>query len=231
MPRGAFALRTALALAYPFLAHAANARGSGVLAGVALLDLSLILLLAPLLAGRAWAWACLAAITAVLAWLAPTPFATLPLLAPPVVFVGAAAWLFARTLRRGRVALVTRLAALVHDAPVEALPPRLVAYTRRLTGAWAALLGALCLVNLVLALFASPEGLLARLGHPSPLPVPGARGSLFANLLVHGVVAGFLVLEYAWRRHRFPGLPYGGLRGFLRRLATLGPAAWREIVR
>ena len=225
------ALRTALALAYPFLAHAANARDDGVLAAVALGDLALILLLGPLLRRRAWAWASLLAVLALLALLAGAPHATLPLLAPPVVFTALAGWVFARTLVRGRVALVTRMAAALHERPPEALDPPLAAYTRALTGLWAALLFALSLVNLVLAVFAVPEGLLARLGHPTPLAVLDARGSLFANLLVHGVVAGCFLAEYAWRRHRFRDQPYRDLPDFLRRLGALPPSFWRDLVR
>lgn len=231
MHGAALALRTALALAYPFLAHAANARGEGTLAAVALGDLAVILLLGPLLRREAWAWATLAACIAALGWLARTPHATLPLLAPPVLLVGWVAWLFARTLRRGRIPLVTRMAAALHERPATALDPALAAYTRALTGFWATLLCALCLVNLVLAVFAAPEGLLARLGHPTPLPVLDAQGSLFANLLIHGVVGGCFLLEYAWRRRRFPDQPYRDLPDFLRKLAALGPGFWRGLVR
>lgn len=231
MHGAALALRTALALAYPFLAHAANVRDDGALAAFALGDLFVILLLGPLLRLERWAWASLVAAVAALAWLAQAPWATLPLLAPPVVFVGLVVWIFARTLRRGRVPLITRMAAAVHARPVADLDPALAAYTRGLTGFWAALLGALCLVNLALAVFAVPEGLLAQLGHPTPLPVVDARGSLFANLLIHGVVAACFLGEYAWRRHRFPDQPYEDLPDFLRKLAALGPGFWRELVR
>jgi uncharacterized membrane protein len=225
------ALRTALALAYPFLAHAANARDDGILAAIALADLALILLLGPLLRRRGWAWATLAAVLAAVAWLAGMPHATLPLLAPPVVFTVLAGWIFARTLRRGRVPLITRMASALHEVPAASLDPPLAAYTRALTGLWAALLFALGLVNLVLAVFAVPEGVLARLGHPTPLPVLDARGSLFANLLIHGVVATCFVGEYAWRRHRFRDQPYRDFPDFLRRLAALPPAFWRDLLR
>ncbi|HET8818474.1 MAG TPA: ketosynthase [Xanthomonadaceae bacterium] len=230
MHGAALALRTALALAYPFLAHAANARDDGALAALALGDLAVILLLGPLLRMNAWAWAFLAVLAPGLVLLARAPWATLPLLAPPVVFVGLVAWLFARTLRPGRVPLITRMASAVHECPVAELEPALATYTRRLTGFWAALLGALCLVNLALAVFATPEGLLAQLGRATPLPVMDARGSLFANLLVHGVVAACFLGEYAWRRHRFPDQPYRNLPGFLRKLMALGPGFWRSLV-
>ena len=231
MRGAALALRTALALAYPFLAHAANARADGGLAALALGDLALILLLGQLLRREGWAWACFAAVVPALVFLAASPYATLPLLAPPVVFPVLVGWLFARTLRRGRVPLITRMASALHEQPADGLDPALARYTRALTGFWAALLFALGLVNLELAVFAVPEGLLAQLGQPTPLPVLDARGSLFANLVIHGVVAGAFVLEYAWRRHRFREQPYRSLPDFLHKLARLGPAFWRDVVR
>lgn len=225
------ALRVGLAVAYPFLAHAANARDSGALAALALADIAVIVLLGPLLRRRVWAWGVLAIIAILLAWLAGSPYALLPLLAPPVVFVGYAAWLFARSLRRGRTPLITRMAMAVQDETPETLAPELHRYTRGLTLAWALLLAGLCAINLLLALFSVPGGLLARLGMTSPLPVTDVLGSLFANLLIYGVVGGFFVLEYVWRRHRFPQHDDHGFFDFLRRLATLGPAFWRDLLR
>ena len=231
MAGAALALRTALALAYPLLAHAANLRGDGVLAAIALLDLAAVVLVGPLLRGSMRAWASIALLVPLLAWLSRSPHATLPLLAPPVAFLALAGWLFARTLLPGRTPLITRMACALHGTTLAGLPPAEARYTRALTGVWGALLFALCLVNLALALFSVPEGLLARLGHPAPLRIGNAGGSLFANLLVHGVVGGAFLLEYAWRRHRFPARPYRDLPDFLRRMAALGPAFWRDVVR
>jgi hypothetical protein len=230
MERAAVALRILLAVAYPFLAHAANARDDGMLAALALGDIAVIVLLGPLLRRSVSAWALLLVIGACLAWLAGTRHALLPLLAPPVLFVGWAAWLFARSLRAGRVPLLTRLVAPLHGRTVTTLDPALRTYTRGLTIAWAALLGTLCAVNLVLALCAVPDGLLARLGWPSPLAVADVRGSLFANLLVYGVIGGFFMLEYLWRKRRFPRRPYRDFPDFLRQLVALGPRFWRELL-
>lgn len=231
MDRAAAALRIGLAVAYPWLAHAANARDDGLLAALALGDIALIVLLGPLLRRRAWAWLLLAVCVALLWRLAHSPLATLPLLLPPVLFVGWVAWVFARGLRRGRVPLITRIVApLYGDAPTE-LDPALQRYTHGLTAAWALLLSTLCLANLALALFSVPGGLLARLGVQPPLAVPDVYGSLFANLLVYGVVGGFFLGEYAWRRHRFPQRPYRNLPDLLRKLAALGPGFWRDVLR
>jgi uncharacterized membrane protein len=231
MDRAAVALRIGLAVAYPWLAHAANAREDGVLAAIALGDIALIVLLGPLLRRRAWAWALLAVCVALLWRLAHSPLATLPLLLPPVLFVGWVAWVFARSLRPGRVALITRIVAPLYGCRPATLDPALQRYTHGLTAAWALLLSMLCLANLALALFSVPGGLLARMGVQPPLAVPDAHGSLFANLLVYGVVGAFFLGEYAWRRRRFPQRPYRNLPDFLRRLAALGPAFWRDALR
>jgi hypothetical protein len=229
--RAAILLRVALALVYPWLAHAANARGDGTLAALALGDIALIVLLGPLLRARAWAWLLAVALAVALWWWSSHPLATLPLLAPPVLFLGWAAWLFARSLRAPRLPLITRLVAPLYGTTPDRLAPPLRRYTQGLTLAWAVLLGLLALVNGVLALVSVPGGLLHRLGLPSPWAVAGVQGSLFANLLVYGVVGGFFLLEYAIRKRRFPERPYRDLPEFLRRLAGFGPAFWRDLLR
>jgi uncharacterized membrane protein len=231
MDRAAVALRVGLAVAYPWIAHAANALDDGVLAALALGDIALIVLLGPLLRRRPWAWLLLAVLVALLWRLASSPLATLPLLLPPVLFVGWVAWVFARSLRRGRVPLITRVVAPLYGRAPTTLDPALQRYARGLTAAWALLLSTLCLANLALALFSVPGGLLARLGVQPPLAVPDVHGSLFANLLVYAVVGGFFLGEYAWRRRRFPQRPYRDLPDFLRRMAALGPAFWRDVLR
>lgn len=231
MDRAAVALRVGLAVVYPWLAHAANARDDGLLAALALGDIALIVLLGPLLRRRVWAWLLLAACVALLWRLAHSPLATLPLLLPPVLFVGWVAWVFARSLRRDRVPLITRIVAPLYGYAPTDLDPALQRYTHVLTAAWALLLSTLCLANLALALFSVPGGLLARMGMRPPLAVPDVYGSLFANLLVYGVVGGFFLGEYAWRRHRFPQRPYRNLPDFLRKLAALGPGFWRGALR
>lgn len=231
MDRAAAALRVGLAVAYPWIAHAANARDDGLLAALALGDIALIVLLGPLLRRRTWAWILLAVLTLLLWRLAQSPLATLPLLLPPVLFVGWIAGVFARSLRRGRVPLITRIVAPLYGCTPATLEPALQRYTRGLTAAWALLLSTLGLVNLALALCAVPGGLLARLGVPPPLAVPDVHGSLFANLLVYGVVGGFFLGEYAWRRHLFPQRPYRNLPDLLHRMAALGPAFWRNVLR
>src|SRR5690606_25549824 len=84
-----------------------------------------------------------------------------------------------------------------------------------------ALLAGLGLANLVLALLASPGGLLAQAGIAPPWPITHAQWSWCANLLGYGVVGGFFVLEFLWRRRRFPDRQHGFV-DFVRRLGGLG---------
>jgi uncharacterized membrane protein len=221
-------LRLLLAVAYPLLAHAASTRGSPVLAALALADIALIVLLPALACRRAWAWLTLLASAAGLAALAQSRYALLPLLAPPVLVTALVAWLFARTLVSGRVPLLTRVVAALHRQAPAALAPELLAYTRTLTGVWAALLCALALANLLLALLVVPGGGLAQLGIAAPWSIPRAQWSWFANGLNYGLLGGLFCGEYLWRQRRFPQRPYRDFPDFLQRMAALGPGFWRD---
>lgn len=222
--------RLLLALAYPWLAHAAGTRESGALAAIALADVALIVLLQPLLARRAWAWATLALLAVALWRLSQSAHALLPLLLVPVAFMALVGWSFGRTLRAGRVPLISRIVSALEARPASELEPALQRYTRRLTATWAALLGTLAVVNLVLALIAVPRGLLASVGVMPPLTVTDAQWSWFANLLNYGLMGGLFVGEYWLRKRLFPGR-YRSLADFLQRMAGLGPAFWRTLLR
>lgn len=230
VPRWMPALQLALALAYPFLAHAASVRGSGVLAACALATIVLMVLAEGLLQRRAGAWLALVAAAAALAWLATSPHALMPLLLVPVAFVGAIAWCFGRTLRAGRVPLIARIVAAMDGTPPERLEPALRNYARGLTLAWAVVLTMLALGNLVLAAIAVPRGLLAGFGVAPPFSITETQWSWCANWLNYGLVGGFFLLEFAWRKRRFPGR-YRNLFDFLVRLSRLGPAFWRDLLR
>ena len=221
-------LRLVLAIAYPLLAHLASEWRDGTLAACALADIALILLLRPLLAPRAWAWGLLAMLLLGLSWLAQSGYARLPLLLVPVAFLGLVAYGFGRTLRHDRVPLITRMVAGLDAIPASELAPDLRRYTRTLTASWALLLGTLAVLNLLLALLAVPNGLLASIGITPPLTVSAMQWSWFANILNYGIVGGFFLLEFAYRQHRFPGRDHS-LLDFLRRMAGLGPAFWRDV--
>lgn len=223
------ALRLLLAVAYPLLAHWASVDGSGVVALLALADLAVIVLLQPLALRRGWAWLLLALVGAGLWALHDSKVPALLLLAPPVVFTAMLSWWFGRSLGAGRVPLISRIVAGLEGCQPPALKPELKHYTRRLTAIWSMLLAALALANAGLALIAVPDGILMRLGHPPLLAVSQDAWSWFANLLNYGIVGGFFVAEYLYRKRRFRDRPYRNFPEFLRRMAALGPGFWRTL--
>lgn len=223
-------VRAVLAVAYSILAHLASARHDNGLAAVAIGVLVALVLLAPLLRGRIAAWLGLIAGIAGAAWLAQTTYALVPLLLVPFAFIALVAWWFARSLRADRVPLITRIVAALERTTAGDLAPELRRYTRRLTAAWALLLSMIGVLNLSLALIATPAGLLAQLGVQPPVTVTQTQWSWFANLLDYGIMGGFMVGEYLYRKRRFPGR-YKNAADFARRLAGLGPAFWRDFLR
>lgn len=217
-------LPVALALAFPALAHASAMQASLELATAAVACL-VMLLVWPLRARPAIAVALLAAAGLVLALLYRSGHAHLPLMLPPVLFNLAIGLYFARSLAVGRMPLIERIVRTLNDGQVH--HPDVPAYARAWTRAWAVILLALAAVNAVLALLASPNGVLLSLGF-APVPaVPLALWSLFANLLNYLIVAAVFVAEYVYRSRRFPHSDYGGFIGFLKRVGRLGPAFWR----
>lgn len=230
-PAWALGVALAAAVAYSPLTHWANASGRPPLAVLAFALLVLMLLIEPMARWRPWAWlACLAALAA-LAPLWRSPHALLLLTAPPVLFTAWIAGFFGRSLRAGRVPLITRMVQGLYAQAGHALTAAQLRYTRRLTWAWTALLAGLAVFNAVLGVCAVPGGLLAQLGHRSPWPVGDASASLFANLLAWGVIGGFFVGEYLLRAHWFPQRPYRNPVDFAMQLARLGPAFWRDVLR
>lgn len=223
--------RLLLSVAYPFLAHAASTLRDPALAALALLDIVLILLVAPLVHGRTWAWGVVVASVGAL-WIAQHS-AVLPvlLLLPPVLFPWLVAWFFARTLRAGQVPLITRIACAVEQHAPSELPPALRAYTRRLTQVWALALGGIGLANLGLGVIAVPDGLLMQLDYRPVVSVSQAAWSWFANLLDYGLAGLLLAVEYVVRARLFPDRPYRTIPQFARRLGALGPTFWRDVMR
>jgi uncharacterized membrane protein len=222
--------RLLLLLAYPVLAHLASLREDGTFAALALGDLAVLCLIEPLVRLRPWAWGLALALGAGLVFFARSPLIQLPLLLVPPAFVALIAWTFGRTLREGRTPLITRIVCAIEGESVDRLAPDLLAYTRKLTATWAAVLAGLAVANVLLALCAVPGGLLDSLGIAPPVPVSHHAWSWFANMLNYGVVGGLFVGEYYHRVRRFPGR-YTSFFDFLRRMARLGPATWRGLLR
>ena len=206
-------LRLGLVAAYLLFAHLASGRHDQVLAGLALGAIVLLVLLRHLLLRRLGAWALLVVTGVAVFALARAGYALLPLLLAPAAIIGVAAYVFARTLRT--VPLITRMVAGLDAVPASALAPELLSYTRTLTGAWAALLGALALLNLAFALLSVPDGVLASFGVTPPVPIDQVHWSWFAGVFNVGIMVGFFLIEFTIRQRRFPG--------------RLGPAFWRDV--
>lgn len=224
------AARIALLLAYPLLAHVASLREDGRWSALALASLVLLMLLGPVLRLRPWAWLLLAAACAGLYWLAGSDYVWVLLLLLPVAFTWLVAWGFARTLARGREPLITRIVRALHARAGLPMTEALSRYGRGLTLAWALLLGALTVINLGLALCASPQWL-AAIGSPPSLAISHAQWSWTANIACWGLIGGFCVVEYWIRQRRFPQQPYRHIGDFVRQLAQLGGPFWRDLLR
>ena len=204
-------LRAALAVGYLLLAHVASVHGDAQVAGLALLDVVVLVQLPRLLERRVAAWIALLAIAAGLWWLSQTQHVWWLLRLVPVACVAFVAFGFARTLRTGRVPLVTRIVAAMDGCTPGMLAPELQRYARRLTRAWALLLSALAVFDLAMALLATPE-----------------QWSWLANIGDYVAIGGFMLVEFAWRRRRFPGR-HRSFLGFLRGMLALGPGFWRTV--
>jgi uncharacterized membrane protein len=102
---------------------------------------------------------------------------------------------FSRSMLPGHVALCTRLADRVHGP----LSPLEIKYTRRVTGAWAALFFLISALSILLYLLA-------------PLRI----WSIYSNFCVQPLVAAMFVAEYLLRRWVLPRRPRGGLLATVR---------------
>jgi uncharacterized membrane protein len=90
---------------------------------------------------------------------------------------------FARTLKPGRVALVTMLATKVHGS----IPPPIQRYTRALTYVWSAFFALSIIVSIGLYFFVS-----------------FAAWSLFSNVYSLPLMLGLFACEYLYRHLRYP---------------------------
>jgi len=111
-------------------------------------------------------------------------------------------WLFARSLRGGREALITGVARRVHGA----LAPDIEAYTRRVTIAWCVFFSAQLAVSTTLFAIVSWE-----------------TWSLFTAVLNVPLLALMLVGEYGYRTLRYPHHPRVPI---LRALRAFGETAF-----
>jgi uncharacterized membrane protein len=219
---------TALSLVYPVLAHFAIARNSAGLTIAALTLLAAVSLLPGLARGAIGAWLAVPLVGAASWWLSSVEQPVLALYLPPIVVPAFLAGVFGNTLRSGRTPLISQLIRLL-QAPGDDEPESAVwVYARRLTAAWTAMFVALATFNLLLAAFVEPDGLLRASGIEPGLALSHEVWSLFTNLLEYLLVAAFFVIEYAYRRQRFPRQPYRNMFDFLRRMVAAMPRITRS---
>ena len=160
-------------------------------------------------------------------WLSSVEQPVLPLYLPPIIVPAFLAYVFGNTLWPGRTPLISQLIRMLH-APGDEPDAAVWSYARRLTAAWTALFVTLATFNLLLAAFAEPDGLLRASGIDPGLAVSHELWSLFTNLIEYLLVAAFFVIEYAYRRQRFPRQPYRNMFDFLRRTAAAMPRIRRS---
>jgi uncharacterized membrane protein len=208
-----------LGVSYPVVAHvAAITQRPALIAGSVGL-LVVIVLLPALSRGRTFAWIALALAGYGLYATVAAGRGLALLLLPPVLLNGIMAWLFGRTLMKGETPLI-ELAARTMRGPGAVISPDVAAYARGVTKVWTGLFVVLATVDLVLAAFASPGGLLLAAGLEPPVTVPVGAWSLFANVLSYFFMAATFGIEFVIRGRRFPNQPYRGFVDFSRRLAA-----------
>lgn len=213
--------RAVLVLAYPLVAHFGVIQNSVTLIAIAL-GLLIVLPMAPALGrGSVVAWLVLLPVVAALWWLSRSTHATLPLYIAPVLVPGFMAGVFGSSLLAGQVPLIEQLIRIME--PKEHPEPEVLAYAHQLTKAWTLFFVTLASTNLVLGLLAEPDGMLLAAGITPPVTVPELWWSLVANLIGYLLVAAFFLIEYAYRRHRFPRQPYRNMLDFFLKVLAAMP--------
>jgi uncharacterized membrane protein len=112
--------------------------------------------------------------------------------------------LVARTLLRGRVPAIQRIAEIMH-ADGSALPPDIRTYTRKVTRLWAGTFAVLALIN----------G--AAIAPLAPRRISPAWIDIFDLMIVAIVILG----EFSYRRRRYAAFTVRNLGEFLRRLRNV----------
>lgn len=137
--------------------------------------------------------------------------------------------LFARTLAAGSEPLIARVVSVL-EGPERIALPRVAAYARALTRVWAIAFGVQAVLLAVIALCSVPDGLLAALGRPSPLPLQGTGWRWYLHVGSYAGTLLLLVVEYGFRRCWLRDLPHASLPVFVGRLARRWPALVRRLV-
>jgi len=214
--------------AYVLLLLAALATGNTWLDALAALAFVTLLLSPRLRKGSVAAWSLWLLGAAAASALAARGHGRLALDLLPVLINAVLCGLFARTLAPGRVALIAVIIDVI-EGPERLALPRVAGYARCLTWAWALLFGVQASALLVLIACRVPDGLLAGFGAQPPFALAGPGWSAYVHLGSYALVIGFLVVEYAFRRHYLGHIPHAPLPRFIADLARRWPALIRRV--
>ncbi|WP_299693889.1 hypothetical protein [Hydrocarboniphaga sp.] len=190
-------MQIVLGICYLIVVHLAVLRQQPALECLALVLLAAIPLYASLRAARVNAWLLLVAASAAFYGLSLLGGAIYALFVPPIALPGMLLLVFAGSLRRGRMPLVTRIA----QASSGPLDEARLDYTRHVTWLWV----------FVLALQVAAAFVLALTG-------PLWLWSLVTNFINYLLTGLLFVGEYGYRRIRFRGQPH---QSFVDHLLTL----------
>jgi uncharacterized membrane protein len=191
-----------------------------------MLVLLTVIALPAMLAGRLVAWLLWGAGCVLIVSLAANGLTSLVLDAVPVLINLALAWLFGRTLRRGREPLIARMIRLI-EGPARLALPGVARYARQLTGFWTIFMLAQALVLAVLLGCATPGGTLDTLGIVPPFKISAGWAMTYAHGGAYAMIVVAFMGEYLFRRIHLRGLPHSGFR----HLATQVAARWPQLIR
>ncbi len=223
------AVQFVLVILYMVVTHLAVVLPSDRLALVSINLLALILLLGPMKKRQPWAYLVMAALIATLYLGSGARLAQAVIFLPPIVVNVGLCWLFGHTLVGNSTPLVVRMVRLLHGK--DDLTEQIMHYARRITEIWTGLFLFNAVVCLVLALCASPGGLLLMAGYRPMFTVPVRDWSLFSDIGCNVLVGLMFVVEYTYRRRLFPWQPYRNFFDFLRRAVAIGPALFAGLKR
>jgi uncharacterized membrane protein len=221
--RIALGCKSALVLAYPVIAHLSVILDSRPLLVAALALLIVMPMLPALTRGSIAAWVAVPVIVTGLWWVSHSTHATLPLYIAPILVPGFMAGVFGSSLLPGQTPLIEQMIRLMEPDHGDVPEATVWAYARNLTRGWTILFIAISSTSLALGLLAEPDGLLLAAGIEPPVTVSQEAWSLFANVIGYLLVAAFFVIEYAYRRQRFPRQPYRNILDFLLRVLAAMP--------
>lgn len=145
----------------------------------------------------------------------------------PVAALLFVAWVFARSLRRGREPLVARCIRLIEGDARLALPG-VARYARGVTVYWAIVLVAQAALLALVWLLARPGGLLDVFGVAAPWSISRTTLAWYPEAGGWGMLILAFAAEYLFRRWAMRGIPHPPLKRFVARLAQRWPQLLRE---